>query len=419
MRNAAHDLWTVDDNFIDQPGLKFERQFNPLIEATVEQWGCYQFDNAKVPHKMFAFVDRFVRMLGIPWSKFSSIENVCNELLHRIEYDEPYFFLMDMRVQLYHGETLHTYRHRATGDILDPSRVEVFKLDRSWDYKPYYAVKNMMEHPGMQAFLSGTAIPPGCKDRREAMPKVLAKISEVVWGPFGWIESLVTDMVTSYEEGEAYNSDHIKDAREREEFASALVFDYPFWVASALGVMTWLKGPEALEFLIQYHIVYDRIFDIHDDGTIGLHSGTGDEVIVEGCNVYTHRELEKIEYRRPDSCVRCGTHVHCTKYVNLTALAHKTCSCGNDINPLDSNETLQTEHGFRRSCQAYFQQHPPRYGFMCQRCLFMSVQGMTEDIQCGRVTCPATTCPNHQGAWQRMRALTQQRTRQLTASVST
>jgi hypothetical protein len=415
-RAINQQLWTVDDNFIDHPGEKFERTFSPLVEATVEQWGCFQFDSATLPDKLYGFVERFVKMLGIPNSKFSSVPDACNQVLHRVEYEEPYFFLVDTRIQLERGEALHTYRHRKTGDFLDPSRLEIFRLERGWDYKPYLTIKNMMEHPGMRAFLERNVMPPGFKDRDAAMLALLSKMSEVVWGPFGWLQNFVSEMLSNYEECYMYDSEVVPDAHAREEFSDAIQRDFPFWMACALGLMTWCKGPDALEFLMQYHIIYDQLLYMRDDGLIVPVPGTGDEVIVEGANVYTHLNLEKTENRRADTCVRCGVHTHCTKYMNLTALTHRTCSCGLPVNPMDTGDDIHKDHNYGRDCQEYFSQHPPRQGYICQRCLFATVNNMDPDMQCGRASCPAINCPHHQGAAMRLRALTQQRTRQLTAS---
>lgn len=201
--NSHDKLWDVNDTFIDSPGMKFTKNHSPLIEATVEQWGHYQFDNAPIPHEMETFVERFVDMLGITGSKYSSVRDVCHAILLRTEYDQPYFFLVDMPIKLVHNELMHTYRHKKTGSVLNPANVEIFALDREWDFRPYEAVKSIMEQPEIKAFREGRYLPAQFESREAAMESLLIRISNIIWGDYG-ISDFVESALCNHEEGLIY-----------------------------------------------------------------------------------------------------------------------------------------------------------------------------------------------------------------------
>lgn len=408
-------LWRVDDSLMEHPEAKFRKPSSPLIELTSgEQWGFRQFENAKIPEKMLRFVDGMIRRLGLTCSRFSNIKDICREVLWRIEFEQPYYFLVDTLVQLEQGgEELKTYRHRTTGDILDPARIEIFRYKRDWDFKPYNVVVDMFNHPGMIRFLKSNVLPPQFKSRDDAMTHVLSKISEVVWGDFGWLTNFVDEMLIGYEETMTYDDPNIKDVYDRQEASDALSGDALFWLACSLGAMTWFKGPDAVEFLAQYHVVYGQIVDIIDDKFV-LISDKYDEVIVDGANVYTHQDFEELPARAPDTCINCGVVTHCTKYVNATAILHPICSCGEKIDPMNAGNDAYDHYSM--SCEAYKRAYPVRSGFVCQRCIFKAIHNLPQEVVCGRAVCPATNCPHHQGPAARLRALTQQRTKQLTAA---
>lgn len=416
---AAHeDLWRVDDQFIQYPEQKLRKHSAPLIETTIEQWGCQQFETAKPPKAMVEFVERFVRMLRIPSSGYTPVKEICQIALWQIEWNEPYFFLVDTKIQLAQDNSFkHSYLHKASGNVLDPTMIETFQLIRDWDYKPFFEVKNMIEHPGMQAFLNENRIPPGFNDRESAMRKVLSEISLRVWGQFGWVEDFVSDMMNSYEEEQCF--DARKGSQNVDSISSAIARDKLFWLSCVFGVMTWFKGPGALQFLTSHHVIYAELLDILDDeaGSIVPVPGTGGEAVVDGTNVFTHKQLELILNRAPDMCIGCGQTVHCTKRISVTALLHPICSCGDFIDPINLNPYDDGWVGHHSSaCIEYEKAHPEKAGYVCQRCIFAMVNNLPPDFQCGRTMCPSTKCPHHQGASARLRALTQARTKQLSGS---
>lgn len=408
-------LWDVDDTCLFNPESKHTKCHSAIAEFTVEQWGYYQFDNAKIPKAMVEFVTRFVRMLGVESSKYSDIDDVCNIMVARIEWMEPYFFLCDMLINMSHNELKHTYRHRATGDILDPSKIETFQIDRTWDFKPYHAVRKILEHPDMVRFINSDYVPTNYRSREEALMALLDRISNIVWGRYNWLDDLVEEVLDQQIENLAY--DHkINDDDELLRARRDLADDRLFWIAGTLGVMTWLKGPQALPFLVTHHIVYDQLLCLNDNGSVSPWPDTGDEVIIDGQDIYTHKQLEFLPNRRPDTCVCCGAEVHCTKMVNLTALKFPLCSCGETLDPL--RDDVYGYHD-RRDCQPYRQRYPSRRGFVCQRCIFVTVNNLADYTKCGRALCPATKCPHHMGNAARVAALTKQRTNQLTAPTRT
>jgi len=424
MNNAADllldhsKLWKVNDDFLEVPEEKFTKRTSPIVEITTETWECSQFDyviqQGKLPRDLLEFVDGFVSELRISCSEFSSVRDACNEVIRRIEYSEPYFFLVDTLVQLEYDASLITYQHRVTKDILDPTRMEVFKYQPGWDFKPYKVIQNMMEHEGMRHFLRNNVIPPQFKDREAAMKHILSKMSEVVWGSFGWLENFVDEMLNDHLECFIYEDRRVKDVYDRTRVQDGLAGDYLFWLACTLGVMTWFKSPRALPFLARYHIIYSSLFDVGDNGKLIPDVKTGGEAIVDGCSIYTLADLEKLPNQAPDTCVLCGIATHCSKHVNVTALRHPLCSCGDVINPLHSGNHAYDHYSM--ACEAYRRVHPPRSGYVCQRCMFNAVNNLGDGFACGRAICPAVKCPHHPGQAARLRALTQQRTKQLTAA---
>jgi hypothetical protein len=414
-QNARHNLlnnqnlWKVDDTFIDHPHEKFHKEHSPLIEMTVEQWGCYQFDNVRrLPAEMLSFVEKLTTGLGIIPSKYSSIEDVCSSILRSVDYAEPYFFLVDTLVRITHDEFTHTYRHKKTGDVLNPGKIEIYELDPTWDFRPFHEVRKILNSREVLEFLNGSYIPPQFSSREEALESLFARISSIVWGDIRWFEETVEQALENHIEGVIY-SEKQQDCYDASHAAHD---DRTFWMAAALGVITWLKGPAALPFITEYHLIYDRLLCLNDNGTVSPLDRGGGRVVVDGVDVYTLEHLECIPNRAPDTCSCCGALVHCTKDINITALLHPVCSCGGMLDPTDT-DTYSDHIG--RNCQTYRQVHPPRTGFACQRCIFMTVNQMDNQAKCGRTLCPAVTCPHHMGAGARIHALTQQRTKQLTA----
>lgn len=411
-RNA--ELWKVDDTFLAHPGEKFHKISSPLIEATVEMWGQYMFDNVKTfPQEMLKFVDNFTRTLGIVSSKYTSVKDVCEAVLCRIDYEEPYFFLVDCLIQTSHNELLHTYRHKKTGDILNPARLETFKLELGWKFQPFYNVKMVMEQPKIVDFINKNIIPPQFGSREEALVALFSKIASIVWGDVKWLESMVEEAINSHTENLVYSEKTAHDERAHAEVTGSMDHDKLFWMAGALAVITWMKGPAALPFLTTYHQIYDQLLDIGDDGSVFPREGTGHEVIIDGCNIYTHEHLDFLPNQPADICRCCGVQTHCSKEINITALQHPTCSCGGTLDPM----VVEEVYGYHntRNCQAHRERYPIRTGFVCQRCIFVTVNQLGGHTKCGRSICPAVTCPHHLGPHARIQALTYQRTKQLTA----
>lgn len=413
LKQQQNKLWEVEDAFIDRPELKLHKKTSPLIEMTVENWGTYQFENAPSPPEMVQFVRSFVDMLHLE-PVYTCVEDVCHFITCHIEYEEPYFFLVDTLVQLSHNEFANSYKHRKTGIILDLAMLETYRLVRGWEFKPYHTVRNMMDHPGMQLFLTNNVIPPQFKDREHALTELLKKISEVVWGPFGWLDDFVERQFDNFIDGiEAEALRRERPDIHEEELYSVIRGDYLFWLAATLGVMTWLKGPAAVGFLAEYHIIYGKLLGTTKEGKAYPLEGTGDEAIVDGIDVYTRNDLEFIPGRSPDTCVCCGVEAHCTKHLNITALFSPTCSCGEWVDPHDQD--LHVHHS-SKNCRPYRDTYPEKTGYVCQRCIFKAVNKLPQDIRCGRAVCPALRCPHHMGADARVRALTIARTRQLTSA---
>lgn len=411
-RNKA--LWEVDDTFLENPRSKFDKTSSPLIEATVEMWGCYQFDQVKhFPEAMIHFVTNFVGTMGIIPSKYTNIGDVCSSILCRIDYEEPYFFLVDTLIQMSHNELTHSYRHRGTGDILNPARLETFKINREWTFKPFWDVKKVMEEPRIVEFLSHNIIPSQFKSRDEAILALFAKIGTIVWGNVSWLEGMVEEAISSHAENLIYDNRVAHDEQANADVHDALADDKLFWMAGALGLVTWLKGPNAVSFLTQYHTIYDNLLCVNDDGTVTPWPDTGDEVVVDSSTIYTHKDLEFLPNRPADTCMCCKIQTHCSKELNVTALLNPTCSCGQTLDPMVTDDPYGYHN--HRNCQAYKEAHPVRTGFVCQRCIFMTVNQLGQHTKCGRTICPAVTCPHHMGPLARVQALTHQRTKQLTA----
>jgi hypothetical protein len=402
------ELWEVNDLFIEHPERKHEKNHNPFVEYTVSNWDGFQFDNARPPKKMIEFVAGFMRQLNTTPSELSKVEDVCEDILHRIEYEDPYFFLVDMMVSMSRKELAHTYRNKTTGDLLDPARIETFALDRRWNFGPFWAVKHLLERPDVVGFLNGRSVPPQFASYEDAKAKLLIKISTAVWGDITWLDNIIDNILRERHDELIYRSHFGERVTSR-----TVEIDRLFWLAGALGAVTWLKGPHAIPFLVQHHMIYYELLELNDDGTVSPIEGTRDEAVVDGTAVYTLNDLDLLPNVKPDTCMGCGVSLHCTKLINVTALKHSQCSCGRPVDPMEVGD--DTTYHNRHACLDYNEKHPRRTGFVCQRCIFKTINALPEPLKCGRAICPALNCPHHMGPAARLAALTHQRTKQLTA----
>jgi hypothetical protein len=405
---ASHpQLWSVNDAWLGDPSQKLERHHNALIEYTVEQWSCYPFDNAKVPVDMVTFAKQFLSRLRLTEPITIPVAEICEIFIHRFDYHDPYFFLVDTLIKASHNELTHTYRDRKTGDILDPSKIETFELVQDWKFGPFMHIGSLFRtHPLFAQNRWGEV---------GALQDFLKKACEVVFGDWrGFTEYFVEEAREEWKQHQIYEGERSYDPSEVASLLRNMDNEIWQWQAIGLAVAAWIKSPNAVAWLTTYHPVYDALLQIKDNGQVVPWAKTGNEAIIDGACIYTHEHLEFLQGRKPDTCACCGADVHCTKYMNLTALFNPLCSCGQMIDPLDVDRVYDSHN--QRPCQPYKAQHQIRLGFVCQRCIWVAANQQPSHTKCGRTICPAVRCPHHLGPNARIQALTVQRTKQLTPS---
>lgn len=400
-------LWKVNDAWLDDSSGKLERTHSSLTELTVEQWGCYPFDNADIPQDMLQFVTQFLIRLRFSKPVSCDLEEMCRMILTRIDYHDPYFFLIDTLIKPSHNELNHTYRDRKTGDILDATKIETFELDLEWKFTPFMAIGHL--------FRTHSLFTQNRWGDEKALVDFLKETCRAVWGDWeGYTKYFIDDVIEEYRQYEIFEGDNSSDPSHVSLAVQNLENEKWHWHAVGLGVAAWIKSQNALPWLVTYHPVYDSLLKLNDDFTVTPWPRSGNEAVIDGTSIYTHEHLEVLSGRKPDACACCGAEAHCTQYLNMTALFNPVCSCGGLIDPMDTACVYGTHN--TRSCQPYKAKHQIRLGYVCQRCIWVSANRLETHTKCGRTICPAVNCQHHLGVGARMQALTKQRTMQLTSS---
>jgi hypothetical protein len=422
--DASKSVWEVNDHLLIKPEIRFQPEGCPLIEATVYNWSVAIFEDARIPDDLTQFVVGLCKMFHIPKPTLCDVEDPLISMLQHIGYQDPYLPLVDTMVQLTNHSMLYTYKVKSTGDTLDPSKVEVFAVNTDWKFEPYYAAQSIIEAPAFQAFLRGEYIPEAAmiaangdvtRARHETILMALEKLINSVYGPmqnFNWV---VSENMFAFHDNNSFEERHARTSgMTQADIDAAQTADELFWMVASAATVIWLKSPRALPFLIEKHPVYAcLLYEDPDTGKIMLEPNTGGKVLVDHEQVYTLYEIAEFKTAPPGSCESCGGAHHCSKYINIVALKNPICSCGDEVDPRDTGLSSHNPQNYR--CKPYATKYPPTSGFVCQRCMHVTLNNLDrQTTPCGRVTCPATDCRFHMGDRARLHALTAARTRVLT-----
>jgi hypothetical protein len=407
-------IWEVDDRLLRYPEAKFRRDFSPLIEATLENWGCGSFEGTNIPDDLTKFVMAFTSMFRLAPSRHVKAADVIYSCITRIDYHTPYFLLTNTKVQLTRDHYQYTYKVKDTGETLSPSSLEVFAPVPGWDFAPYYNTERLLSGEAVQTFLKGNYLPDkylrehGNTNlaRKAAIDDILERVMVLINEDAEVLGYSVEEDLNCFYEGICSEGNPLVN----ENMSDSFTTDYSFWLAASVATMLWFRSPRAMPYLVMHHPVYGLLFDVDHEGNVTELTSSGGKVIVDGHDIYPLSRLVEFKNAPPGTCEVCGTQAHCTKFLNLNGLRGDTCSCGSGVDPRDVR--LEEHNG--RLCQAYLRARPAQPGFICQKCLYDKTRGTTEP-KCGRMTCPATGCRHHMGDQARIWALTQQRTKQLTS----
>jgi hypothetical protein len=339
-------------------------------------------------------VEDFVARFGATPTEFSDVSGVVHYIISFLDFTEPYFLFVDMPVQVASNQLKYTYRHKKSGEVLDPIEMETFLVAPKWEFIPYKKALEVLEHPVTKQILRGEQV---FNAAGNSLTKrdVLDKITELVWGPPGHLHAHVEDWLWRF-------YDELPDSLPKmtddvmQSLDSYQRKDNEFWTVAVVGALLWFKSPHSLRYLTEYHPIYWSVLRWDQEGnrfTVVPYSGG--EAVIWNWDVYTHNHLVVEANTPPGTCESCKTTLHCTKYLNATALFHPTCSCGS---PVDPEDVSGWKHGHSTQCQPYDTAHPSFAAFVCQRCIQMAVfDPGNRGRKCSRMECPATQCPHHAG----------------------
>jgi hypothetical protein len=219
---------------------------------------------------------------------------------------------------------------------------------------------------------------------------------------------------------ENYYDDMIYDSsytpEEVIEIRDAKDSDFPFWAAVVTGMMTWLKSPHGLKFLMQYHPIYYELLRWDEDRqTVAVERGTDGWAVVDGWTIYTANDLDLLPTVAPGTCCVSGQPLHCTKRVNVKAIM-KPCYCGNGSRDMFDEDYYSNPAHRTDLCKKWEQENPPQMVFVSYAALDNILAKRDSKTKCERTSCPNTKCSYHIGDWARVRSLTANRINMLTST---
>lgn len=406
-------LWEVDDRAFNQQ-TRFTVQGSPLIDMAVEH-GCTLLENASLPRGLIDFVEnKFLPKLNIQPPKYATTEDVVRRVFTYIDWEEPYFFLVDMPISMDHKIQLeYTFRDKGTKSVIDPERIEIFKVQMGWNFPHYTYAFQILNDSRAQAVVNGHDVPHPKYQRYMTGFDILEPIVRSIYGDWYSFTSKVDEWMTLYYDDATYDlrcgsPDIAKEVADECESSQA------FWYGVVAGVMTWLKSPHGLKFLILSHPIYEVLLDWdYDNNCPRLADGTGGIAVVNAWTINTLRNVEMLKNAPPGTCCVLNTPLHCTKLVNVKAVM-SPCGCGHPRNVFV--EDYWEEHNHRySSCKDWERQNPPQMVFVSYGALDNIVSKHPMNTTCNRLICPNVGCQLHAGNASRIHALTKQRTQLLTA----
>lgn len=410
---GATALWTVDHRTAHNPSLQFQRESSPLIEQIIDNsGGVTPLAGVTPPVGLMRFLkETFLPPFGMVPSKHSSLDVVIHFIMQYIDYQEPYMYFIDMPIQLSQDEMQFTYRHKRTGSVLDPSKTEVFHVMRQWDFKPYWAAKDILENERVRAVLAGQQIWSPKLNRVLNVDDVLEQLALVVYGGYGHFKGCVEDWIWNYADELCFDVRTGESPESVDGINACLDADTYYWYVVALGVFTWLKSPHGLKFLAQYHPVYYEVLMWDEDiEKIVVRPDTGGIAVVDGWTIFTMKDLAVSVNEPPGTCSVLKQQLHCVKLVNVPAVKSRVCYCGKELKYLSGD--YHGDH-YTPACYKWRKEHEDQDAFISYGALHNLLTGLDMKTRCPEHKCPNTKCNLHAGNYMRVRSLTEQRIRMI------
>lgn len=423
-KKAQGGLWEVNDKLADNPTYRFTQK-NTMMEVIYEGGGS-PMSGVSIPRGLITFLrERFLPPLNISSSQYANLESVIEDVFRYIDYEEPYFFLVDMPISLLPESYDFSYKDKTTGSVLDPENIEVFRVQYGWDYRHYKAVQNIILDPRTAIVCRQQQKVMGPKGRPMVTEDILEAVSKIVYGNYDGLCNLVEFWITNFYEGLRYDSRTTPSASALDDISLAEENDALFWKAVTLGMFTWLKSPHGMKFLIQYHpIYYELLTWNYETGAPEVVKGTDGWGAVVGWTIYTGAQLERLAVA-PGTCCVSQLPLHCTRRVNAKATL-SPCACGK-MRKFDQENYWEDRADHRDpTCIHWERANEPLMVFVSYGALdnILNKRPAGEPGRCPRYTCPKISCPFHsspnmtpdQQRLMRMRELTERRTKMLTSS---
>lgn len=412
------EMWKVDDRVVDNPQLRFQRSQSSFAEMIYDN-GCGSVMNSPgVPEGLVAFLEKkFVGPLNIKQSKYVSVKEAAERGLNYLDWQEPYFFLVDMPISLSQDNYTYTYRNKATGSIFQPDKLETFQVNKGWDFPHYMFAHRIMTDHKTAAIVQGRTVMMPDNSRPMTIIDVLKHVASAVFGDFSYVESCVSEWSSSFYEDVKYDVRSGTSIEMINEIEAAEENDQLFWMAVVIGTFTWLKSPHGLKYLIKYHPLYYEMLDWdHDRNTAVISKDTGGWGIVDGWTIYTARDVDRLAGIKPGTCCVSQQELHCTERVNVKAVM-KDCYCGAPRDYTVEEYWMGDRSAHRtQECKRWEQENPAQMVFVSYAAMYNILNKLDPMTKCQRYSCPRTTCSYHAGNAARIRALTDHRTKMLTSS---
>lgn len=385
-------LWQVDERNFKNNCTESRFKYGPrelgLLEINAND-GCGPFSSCRMPKGLIRFVNHFNSLLNVEPTDFSPVEDVIYRVFYDLDFGDPYCIFTDSPIQLCEDQYKFTFRLNDSNVVLDPEKIELFRVVPGWKFDPFHAVMSVVNHEMTQKVMRGHAVenprrPGTYLTRDDVLERLVHAITHRYYKDF---VADIVDIVNNHywdmteDAKSAYQADDAKVFREHDKL---------FWMTTTIAVHTWLKSPHALKFLIESHPIYGDCLEWDDEQQIPLVDRyTKGEVLVHGWDVYHPRSYTKIPIP-PGSCIGCGELLYCTKRVNSTALFRPNeCDC--TVGSLDPLDTELENHGHKCISRKNI-----CVGFVCQKCMHSAVT-RTSFQKCQRTSCPNLDCKWHMG----------------------
>ena len=416
--NKKSELWNVDDRVAHNPNMRFQREQNSFVEMIYEGGGTSVMEGAPLPKGLVTFLEtRFLSNLGVKPSRFASLKDVVDRCFHYLDWEEPYFFLVDMPVSLTQDNYVYSYRMKETGSTLKPDKLETFSVQMGWKFPHYSYAHKVVTDPRVKLILQGQQIPHAKTGQPMTMYDILETVCEAVFGNYRYVEGMVEQWKEAFYDDAIWDNSKTKNAEELDHLRKCSEEDLPYWLAVTIGIMTWLKSPHGLKFLVQYHPIYYEVLEWDFDADIPkLRKESGGWALVDGWTIFTGKDVERLPGVPPGTCSVSKQHLHCTERVNAKAVMSK-CYCGEprDIYAEDYYLDERRSHPLP-TCRKWEDDNPAQMAFISYAAMYNILNQLDTKTACQRHSCPNTKCSYHAGSAARIRALTDSRIKMLTTA---